>query len=172
MSKRQLKKKNVIKLTKIDKKNALDYEINMFKDTYKRFKEFKASNGRNVLDKDFYQFYNDLLVESLALHTRILFDFFYSKKPRKDDLIAQDLLPENLLWEEKRPKQSEILKKARHKADKLLAHLTLERIKLKKSGEKSWNFDGIKREMDEIFKSFDNILKKSGRKIIIEDWKK
>ena len=122
----------------------LSYEIRMFKDTYKELAFFE----------NFDQFKRNLLIESLALHTRVLFDFFYCKQKHKDDIIAQDLLQSHTAWAKIRPQPPKILKEAKQKADKQLAHLSLARIKLKKDNKHGWNFYAINKEMDKTINLF------------------
>lgn len=128
--------------------NELGYEIGMFDNTC------KASNFFGNLG----QFSRNLLIESLAAHTRVLVDFFYcDNKKYKDDIIAQDLLPSNIIWSELRPELPQILRDAKQKADKQLAHLSLDRIKLKREDRHSWNFYAINQEMNKIIECFYNI---------------
>jgi len=129
--------------------NELGYEIGMFNNTC------KASNFFSNLD----QFSRNLLIESLAAHTRVLVDFFYydKKKYENNDIIAQDLLPSNIVWSKLRPELPQILRDAKQKADKQLAHLTLDRIRLKREDKHGWNFYAINQEMNKIIECFYNV---------------
>lgn len=131
--------------TKKAKKELLNYEIFMFNATCEKSQYFKT------LDR----FNKNLLIESLALHTRVLVEFFYiDDKKYSDDLIAQDLLPLKINWKKIRPEKSEILKKAENKANKQLAHMSLCRECLKRKDEHRWDFQKIKKDMDKIIEIF------------------
>lgn len=86
--------------------DELLYEISMFNNTCKEFYFFK----------NFDKLKKNLLIESLATHTRVLVDFFYCEKKYSDDIIAQDLLPQKVAWEKIRPVLPAILKEAKLKA--------------------------------------------------------
>lgn len=65
------------------------------------------------------------LLESFAIHTRVLNDFFYSEKRKKrDDIIAVRFSP---TWE-KPPEKTPILRKASCRVNKEVAHLTYDRL--------------------------------------------
>lgn len=70
----------------------LKYEIWMFYETCNQLNSCQAT-----------RFERNLLLESLSTHTRILIDFFYGKKKYQNDLIAQDLLSDNINWQKERP---------------------------------------------------------------------
>lgn len=136
----------------VDQKNKLEklisYEIGMFNDTCREFGSFHELN----------QFYKNLLIESFALHVRVLIDFFYcDDRKYKDDLIAQDLLPPSIIWKDNRPGMPVILEEAKRKADKQLAHLSTDRIKLESENKNGWQIVEIKREMDKVIDSFLNL---------------
>jgi len=130
------------------KKKCLDYEIYMFREVCNRFKK----------NKDNDRFLKNSLVELLALHTRVLVDFFYNNG-RKDDIIAQDFFS-NMDWNTKRPQITDILDKAKNKADKQLVHLTKERIRLIKNRENSWKVSEIERDMNLVIEIFEECFKK------------
>lgn len=92
----------------------------------------------------------NVMVESCAFHFRNLFDFFYPRAPRKDDVIAADYASD---WGGKRPVLSPALETAHVRADKELAHLTTRRI----SGappEKAWDFGAISLELRPVIEAF------------------
>lgn len=71
-------------------------------------------------------------LESWAMHARNLFDFFYStheptKKPRIDDVIAEDFFLDSSFWPSVRPNPSEDLTKLGKRVAKEIAHLTYAR---------------------------------------------
>lgn len=136
---------NNTQISRREMEKALAYEIDMFRKTCRIF----FSGDRRPL------FWHNLLIESLALHTRVLIDFFYCDiKKYDDDIIAQDLLSPNIIWSELRPQLSEILKEAKEKADKQLAHLSKVRITLEKEGRKGWKIFDIFNEMNRIIEYF------------------
>jgi len=131
----------------------LKYEIDMLKNTCRVW-----MNRENNLN----QFGINCLVESLALHARVLIFFFYgNKKKYPDDIIAQDFLLENIKWTEIRPEMSDFLKEIKLKADKQLAHLCLGRIELAREDRHSWNFQKVYQELYEIIELFYKTLKES-----------
>jgi hypothetical protein len=134
--------KNMI--TKQEKQRALEHEISMFNITYKAI----CSNTYNNS-----WFFRELLKESFIIHTRVLIDFFYRDK-RKDDIVAQDFLPDNKNWNNLRLQKAGILETAWKKANKQLAHLTETRIKQRKLGEENWKGSEIFIEMNKVIDCF------------------
>ncbi len=131
----------------------LKYEIDMLKNTCCAW-----TNKKNNLN----QFGINCLVESLALHARVLIFFFYgNKKKYPDDIIAQDFLSENIKWAEIRPEMSDFLKEVKFKADKQLAHLCLGRIQLSREDRHGWNFQKVYQELNEIIELFYRTLEES-----------
>jgi len=107
------------------------------------------------------QFEKNILTESLAIHSRVLTNFFYGKVNREkypNDLKAQDLLP-NVNWEKERPNLTPTLEEAKNKADMQLAHLSLWRIKVKRDDKKSWRiFDKIEQDLEKVIEAFYKLL--------------
>lgn len=131
-----------------EKKQRLDYEIAMFRETYKRLSSLKQP-----ID----QFDLNLLVESLAIHVRVLLGFFYNNEnPRhKNDIIAQDLLPKAKNWRNVCPPKTDILINAENKADKTLAHLSLWRVQLIRDGMKNWQeYPSISEDLEKVIEKF------------------
>lgn len=120
----------------------------MFKETCNQLK-------RGTTDR----FFLNLLLESLAIHTRVLVDFFYAEKKYQDDIIAQDFL-EDVDWEKERPEINDILSTSKNRTDKQLAHLTTDRIRLIEEGKNGWNYQKIEKDIDLIFEKFNKYLKK------------
>ncbi len=136
----------LIVATKEELEEHLKYEIWMFRET---------CNQLNLCQKTPYE--RNLLLESLPTHSRILIDFFYGDKKYQNDLVAQDLLPNKVNWLNKRPPITEILKEAKKKADKQLAHLSRWRIKLEKDGKKGWDWEGIKKDIEKVIEKFEEV---------------
>ncbi|NQU77186.1 hypothetical protein HQ544_00660 [Candidatus Falkowbacteria bacterium] len=142
-------------ITQEEKQRELGYEICMFRETCK---ELFSGTRRS-------QFWRNLLVESFALHMRVLIDFFYSDERKyDDDIVAQDLLPDDVRWKELRPPLIKLLKEAKTKADKQLAHLSCNRIILEKEGRKGWKILEISNEINKIINFFEEIKKQKSFK--------
>lgn len=140
--------KDAIPATNEEKLKELNYEVGMFYETCKQIEE---EGGKN-------QFEMNYLVELLAIHTRVLIDFFYgiANPIHPNDLFAQSFLHD---WESKKPAPTNTLNDAKNKADKQLAHLSLWRIKLKRDEKNNWNnFSLIKKDLDIVIKKFYNLL--------------
>jgi len=140
----------IISATKEEKEEHLNYEIWMFRKTCDQLNQPSET-----------QFKRNLLLESLPAHTRILIEFFYNDKHEKrpNDLIAQDFLADSIDWKNERPPITELLNEAKNKADKQLAHLSLWRVKIEKDNKKIWDWNSIKRDMEEIIKKFEFLKK-------------
>ena len=97
-------------------------------------------------DEDFNR---NLLVESCVLHFRNLIDFFYPPSSSlPDDVTAADYVPG---WGS--PPVPTILKDARTRANKELAHLTLKR-KMGAPPDKHWDFADLGNAMTPIIGDF------------------
>ncbi|MDP3785374.1 MAG: hypothetical protein Q8R12_04955 [bacterium] len=138
----------LIPTTEQDKRELLNYEVDMFRESCNQ-----------LMSGPTLQFKQNLLVESLAIHVRILVDFFYFSRKNKNDIIAQDLLPEGKDWETIKPPLTQTLEDAKEKAHKQLAHLSLWRLKLVKDGKKGWNHAKIKEDMENVIKKFEEARK-------------
>lgn len=109
--------------------NHLFYEIWMFQTLAQGMASGIAGQGA----------INNSLLESFAIHVRALIGFFYSENPRIDDIIAEDFFPNPVDWQCKRPLKTEILDKAKKRADKEVAHLTYTRLDVTPE-QKHWEF--------------------------------
>jgi hypothetical protein len=93
------------------------------------------------------------LVESFVQHMRNLIEFFYpSDKVRPDTIIASDFFSNPSQWKKKWP---DLLRKANSRANKLLAHLTYDRI----NADKGWEFSEIREireQLNSLFAKFRN----------------
>lgn len=71
---------------------------------------------------------SNVLIESFILHSRNLIDFFLmNKKIKKDDVIALEYKTKHTVWIELVQNHRAFLNKMKRRADKELAHLTLQR---------------------------------------------
>ncbi len=145
------KDKTKISINKDEKFKLLEYEISMFRDTCNQLQSLKNSTN---------PFFMNLLIESLAIHSRVLIGFFYPENEQKkylNDLIAQDFLP-NINWSLTRPVLTDILQEARNKADKQLAHLSVWRFKLSQDNKKHWNPVVISRDLEKVIEEFYKLI--------------
>ncbi len=139
------------KFPKDKKLELLEYEIVMFRETIKNLK----INRQN-------KFQTNLLIESLALHSRILIGFFYKNEEqlkmqfKEDDICADDFI-EN--WGQIRPKLTDYIYFVKNKADKQLAHLSSWRIKLVDDNKNGWNFQKIEEDIEKNIILFKHELK-------------
>ena len=98
----------------------LYYEIMMFKSLAQGMASGIA--GNSVI--------NNALLESFGIHVRALIGSFYAENPRDDDVIAEDFFSDPEDWQDTRPPKTEILEKAKKRADKEFAHLTYARLEV------------------------------------------
>ncbi len=123
----------------------LVYEIMMFDGTV-----IKLTSGKNN------SFETNILLESFAIHSRNLFDFFYTKKRRLDDMSAQDFITKRREFRLKRTKKR-ILENLTLEVNKQVAHLTYSRNNYNRIN-KGWAVSTIKSNMDNTIKAFINCL--------------
>jgi len=93
---------------------------------------------------------SNVFIEACVLHLRNLIDFFYPTKVQPDDVIAMDYAPN---WDTQCPPISSVLKVARKRAHKELAHLTTAR-KTPSSPDKDWDFGSVSKEMKPVIDAF------------------
>jgi hypothetical protein len=91
----------------------------------------------------------NMVLEAFVIHARNQVDFFYERsQPHPSDVYAALYVKE---WPDLRPAKSELLKETKKRADKQLAHLTVERIEL---SSQSWDHQGITRELVALYQRF------------------
>jgi len=138
-------------------KKLFDYEAGMLKDTYDQLNLIDwGAKDINVSE----QFKRNLLLESFAIHMRVLIDFFYyTKRKIKKGTMAEplkyinDLIVSDLSSDSKKLDiaKNKLLENAKNKADKQLAHLSRWRIKLEKDGLKGWEcYKNIYEELERL----------------------
>jgi hypothetical protein len=93
---------------------------------------------------------NNAFLESFGIHARALICFFYAEKPQDDDIIAEDFVSE---WRTVRPSITQVLEMARKHANKDIAHLSYDRLKVIPE-EKPWDFPSIWNKMGEVVEKF------------------
>jgi hypothetical protein len=92
---------------------------------------------------------NCALIENFVVHLRNVIEFLYRRKPRSTDVVAVDFCDSGA-W---RPTITRVLKAARKRADKELAHLTTARIAGAPPG-KEWDFIGLEAELRPVMRCF------------------
>ena len=126
--------------------NHLHYEILMFEALAQSMALGIAGRG-NVI--------NSAFLESFTIHVRVLIGFFYSENPREDDIIADDFFSISGEWQSIRPPKTELLDKAKRRADKEVAHLTYTRLDITPE-QKNWEFVKIFNDIQVIVEVFLN----------------
>jgi len=121
----------------------LYYEIGMFQSLVNGMASGIA--GESVI--------NNALLESFGIHTRALLWFFYAENSRDDDVIADDFFSTPTEWQSIRPPLTEILDRAKKRADKEIAHLTYKRIDISPE-QKKWQFLPISSDMNKVIDKF------------------
>jgi len=120
----------------IDLPHAIEhlvYEISMLEAVAARLSKFQHGDVKNAL------------VESLALHTRNLIEFyFYSEGGKDDDLRAVQFCKPETTWPHNRSTLNslQVLSDAAGRANKQVSHLTLDRGQ-KASHGKGWPTDEL-----------------------------
>ncbi|MCB0282228.1 MAG: hypothetical protein H6627_13085 [Calditrichae bacterium] len=95
------------------------------------------------------------MIESFAIHARNLIDFLWPQKPSNDHIIANDFFNNPDKWNEIRIEIPTILKKVRIRAHKEIAHISYDRLRVKRE-ERNWNFALITKKISENMNIFLN----------------
>ncbi|MBI2032178.1 MAG: hypothetical protein HYT09_00880 [Candidatus Levybacteria bacterium] len=132
-------------ITKSQKQKAVGHIIYEFM-MFRRTSEFLMSPISDQLMKN-------IIIESFAIHSRTLFDFFYKNRGQPDDIIALDYIHPN----KKFNPAKEGLSNLSQKANKQVSHLTYARNKYN-IRTKGWNVIKIKSRMELTIKSFMKML--------------
>lgn len=96
---------------------------------------------------------NNAILESFAIHVRVLIYFFYSEKPQRDDVVAEDFFSNSEEWIRIRPEITVLLRTAKRRADKEVAHLTYTRNKVTPE-QKPWNIVEITEHLRDVVSAF------------------
>lgn len=140
-------------------------------DTYTSTTETYISKGSIGVDKSSFpsqsdeiqRTINNAILESFAIHTRSLLDFFYSSGSRDDDVVAEHFFSSATVWISARPpKTYEQRMRIKDRVSKEIAHLTIARQNVK---SKKWPYKSIRRDLNRAFSVFfkivpDNLLGK------------
>lgn len=92
-----------------------------------------------------------LIREAFLLHFRNLIDFFYGEGKGADDVLASDYMNQPSAWV---PNIPSWLGEYKRRCNKLLAHLTYERIAYKGSNDMVWNLEGKIQHISREWASF------------------
>jgi hypothetical protein len=91
------------------------------------------------------------LLESFAIHARVLLFFLFADNPQKDDVIAEDFLTNPEQWPQIRGEMPDALKLVKQRVGKEIAHLTYARLDVTPD-TKGWKFlaiaDAVKQLVD------------------------
>ena len=102
----------------------------------------------------------NILLDSFAIHTRNLFDFFYPKKNTKpDDMLVSDFIGKSSYFSRNKTKKKDLIFVVR-KADKQVAHLTYARNRYNQN-TKRWPFVAIGIKMIKTLNAFYKALPNS-----------
>ena len=107
------------------------------------------------------------LLESFIIHFRCVMDFLYNDDPRPDDVVAQDFFSSADTWEKSRPQLTDLLKTAKKRTGKELAHLTYKRQAVTPD-RKPWPFLAIVNDINSVMDVF---LKKVSQTKLGSQWK-
>ena len=107
------------------------------------------------------------LLESFVVHVRGVMDFLYNDNPQNDDVVAQDFFASPDAWASIRPELSELLRKAKKRVGKEIAHLTYARLEVTPD-TKPWPFVSIANEVSSVMQVF---LKNVPKEKLGSQWK-
>jgi hypothetical protein len=123
--------------------NHLYYEVWMLASLAQAMASGIANNG----------WLKNALLESFVIHVRGVLDFIYNDTPQPDDVAAQDYFPSAEAWLNIRPQLSELLRTAKGRAGKEIAHLTYARLDVTPD-TKPWPFVEIAKEVNVVISVF------------------
>jgi len=95
---------------------------------------------------------NNALVESMAVHVRNLIDFLYLDGRDPSDVVAADFVI-GVSWSSIRPVETALIKDAKRRTNKEIAHLTTDRIP-GAPPEKNWDFLGLAKDLRPVLELF------------------
>lgn len=118
-------------------KEHLLYELRMFRVLAKIFIEGKLMLNSN--SAEIRETVNNSLVESFAIHSRNLIDFFYRDKGKSDDIFASYYFDDPDQWTKVRPvEDTKLTGIIRTRANKEVGHLTALRLNVE-AHKKGWD---------------------------------
>jgi len=92
-------------------------------------------------------------LESITVHARALYEFFYGDNPRSEDAVADDFLGGEGRWTDLRGAAAPILESVRRRVGTEIAHLTYGRLEVTPEA-KEWSLSEIMRAFDEVLGTF------------------
>jgi hypothetical protein len=105
------------------------------------------------------------LLEAFLVHVRNLYDFFFPRRARRQDLLAEDFFPTPRGWNGVRGKIPIGLRKDRPRIDVMLSHLSYSRQDIKQS---EWHCTRIKNDVQGVMKRF---LDSVSEEFLNDDWR-
>ncbi|MBI4524278.1 MAG: hypothetical protein HY695_10765 [Deltaproteobacteria bacterium] len=96
------------------------------------------------------------MIESFVIHLRNLIAFLYSEQVETKDVIGANFFRDPVVWYQRRPPISRLLKKARERSHKEVVHLTTDRI-ADKVPEKDWPIPALTNEIKRLMRLFVNL---------------
>lgn len=96
---------------------------------------------------------NNSIVESFAIHARVLLEFFYGHGKKPTDARATDFIDPLVLRANPRPKESPRLLRVRSRAGFQVSHLSYLRTNVK-SEEKNWDYSDIWADINDLVNWF------------------
>lgn len=118
----------------------LKYEIDMFIHTARLIESKRISGG-----------IGDAVLESWVLHLRNLIDFFYTEK-KQDDIVIADFM-EGDEWKGHFPEYTSELRRAKSRANKEMAHLSLSRVGIQ-TEDRQWAVGALTNALLDRAKAF------------------
>jgi len=123
------------------------YEVDLFLDLTGLIAQGRIGSS----DSNATRILNNVVLESAVLHLRNLLEFLYCEKPQRTDVVADDFLDEK--WTTVRPGLTSALKRARHRSNKELAHLTSSRI-AQGQGGRGWDIPALANDLVAVLQVF------------------
>lgn len=125
------------------------YEVEM---VYLTVRLRKALYSKGGIDQA--QLLNNMFIESVTLHTRVLLEFFRNNRKHPNDVKAGDFMKANETWTEPNidtDSRYRNLKQVKDRVNEELAHLSYGRVIQKKT---QWDLDAILKELSQILNEF------------------
>jgi hypothetical protein len=126
---------------------------------------FGTATFLSIADSPYPPIVKNALVESFAIHCRAVVFFFFGHDAANDagkwcktDVVAADFFDTDAEWSKYCPKMAQVLKDAKPKADKEVAHITIQRREVNQDGGKQswWLVGEIVVELRKVFAAFLN----------------
>ena len=107
---------------------------------------------------------NNALLETIALHSRVILDFLYDDNPRTDDVNAIDYISN---WREIRPDKPKDLDEIDRRVGKEVAHLTYARLDVDPA-LKGWDVQKLASTVSELMGFF---IARCRKDLLSSEWK-